>query len=231
MTRATPPASTRSPTARMHRVLAAWHALGLRQQLLVLAAASAALLGLLDAFHLAPAAADRRQMTARIETLERDGARRTAEVARQRAEQDALRAREAAVRAQLAGVEQGLAQVREQRVGPQALRERLRALSTHGGIRLVSLTTTPATPVQLAAGGAGAGAGAGAQGKAPLYRHGLSVTVEGSYADLQAYLASLEGSELGLQWSLVALDAKHWPAVRLDLKLFVLGDQPVWRGS
>jgi hypothetical protein len=44
------------------------------------------------------------------------------------------------------------------------------------------------------------------------------------------YLARLEGSDDGLLWHSVSLDNRIWPAVRLVLRLFVLGVQPLWKG-
>lgn len=222
----TRPGASARVAERRKAAVAAWDRLGLRQQLMVLVASVAVVAGVLDTVWLAPAAAERQRLTARIDTLERDAGRLAAQRSREQAEQAALREREAQLRAGLLAADRAIEQARGQRIGPAALRERLRALSTHAEVRLVSLVTEPATRVTLP------GAAASANPAEPsLYRHGLTVVVEGRYEALQAWLASLETSELGLRWSLVSLDGRTWPAVRLELRLFMLADQPVWRGS
>jgi len=64
---------------------------------------------------------------------------------------------------------------------------------------------------------------------APLYRHGVEITVEGAYGDLMGYLASLEtlpGPRL--LWGGVKLKVEKHPTVQLSLTVYTLSLDRAW---
>ncbi|HEY4080615.1 MAG TPA: hypothetical protein VGM81_07965 [Burkholderiaceae bacterium] len=63
---------------------------------------------------------------------------------------------------------------------------------------------------------------------APLYRHGVQLTVEGSFAELLAYCGELEHLPQHLLWGPMALDAKAYPRVQLKLQLYTLSQEKPW---
>ncbi len=64
---------------------------------------------------------------------------------------------------------------------------------------------------------------------APLYRHGVEITVEGAYGDLMGYLSSLEtlpGPRL--LWGGVKLKVEKHPTVQLSLTVYTLSLDRAW---
>ena len=61
-----------------------------------------------------------------------------------------------------------------------------------------------------------------------LYRHGVEISVEGSYPELLAYMASLEHMSWRVHWSSASLAAQDYPTSRLTLTLFTLSLDKTW---
>jgi MSHA biogenesis protein MshJ len=114
-------------------------------------------------------------------------------------------------------------------------------LRTQGKLTMVSLRTLPVSGL----GGAAAGAAPAATGTAPaapaapavpaapkprelLYRHGVEVTVQGSYFAMLDYLEALEGLPSQLFWGKAELDASGYPQSRLTLTLYTLSLGDEW---
>lgn len=226
--------------AGLRRLGARWSALPRRQQCLVLGAIAVAALGATDALVLAPSDREQRALRTQLSTLQQQAARAQADATRQATVQQALKAEEAELRRRLDSAEQAIAAARTTIAGPSELRERIRDLSQDGAVRLVALHTLAPEPVQVGASAppaappaatpAGPTGSPDGRARSTLYRYPIQVSVDGSYAALRDYLARLEGSDDGLHWHSVSLDNRNWPAVRLELRLFVLGDQPLWKG-
>jgi hypothetical protein len=89
-------------------------------------------------------------------------------------------------------------------------------------------TTQLGTSVTQAAGVTAPGGNAGAATTLPLYRHGVALSVEGSYGDLLAYLQALEALPHKLLWGPLTLDVEHHPQVLLKLEVYTLSLQAEW---
>lgn len=61
-----------------------------------------------------------------------------------------------------------------------------------------------------------------------LYRHGVEITVEGSYPELLAYMAALERMPWRVHWSSASLATQDYPTSRLTLTLFTLSLDKTW---
>ena len=61
-----------------------------------------------------------------------------------------------------------------------------------------------------------------------LYKHGVEISVEGSYGDLVAYLNDLEKLPWRLYWGSVNLSAQTYPISRLTLTVYTLSLDKTW---
>jgi MSHA biogenesis protein MshJ len=69
---------------------------------------------------------------------------------------------------------------------------------------------------------------AGAPLQANLYRHGVEIRVEGSYADLNAYLAALERLPQRVLWGRIAVDAERYPQIVMTVTVYTLSLEKSW---
>lgn len=99
-------------------------------------------------------------------------------------------------------------------------------LKAQRGLQLVGLRTLPVTSVTELV-----------EGKKPtdtatpdawLYRHGVEVTVRGSYGELVAYLQALEHMPRRVYWGELKLDAQQSPAVVMTLVVYTLSVEKAW---
>jgi len=67
-----------------------------------------------------------------------------------------------------------------------------------------------------------------APGERLIYRHGLEVTVSGSYLELLAYARDLEKLPKQLYWGALELDAASYPKVSMKLTVYTLSLDPTW---
>lgn len=138
------------------------------------------------------------------------------------------------------------ADIAQQRARLQALAERLQTsegalvppermnavlenlLKRHPGLRLISLKT-------LKPSGILAGRQAKTDNSNPqtplafdLYRHGVEIRMEGSFADQYAYLVELERSQPGLLWENVRLQVGEHPKNEMTLVVYTLSPEKAW---
>lgn len=123
-------------------------------------------------------------------------------------EQEALRALEA----QVAENEKALAERRQGFVAPTRLPALLRSFMGPGeGVRLESLRVVPGVQVD---------------GPGGFYRHGVEMTLKGSYFELVQYLSRLERMPARLLWGRTELQVEKYPDVRLTVQVRTLSTQP-----
>lgn len=103
-----------------------------------------------------------------------------------------------------------------------------RLLAGNSNLRLLSLKSL--APVNLA----DAGKASDEDGKiAPssmlaLYRHGVEVRLEGTYADLHGWLSQLENTQEKILWGDVRLQVTEHPRSVLSLVIFTLSTDKAW---
>lgn len=112
------------------------------------------------------------------------------------------------------------AQLRDKRsslVAPEDMAPLLESLlKVNGKLRLESLVTV-------------ANATAPATAAEPLfYRHGVQLTVSGSYLDMIAYMEALEAMPTRVFWGGARLDAEAYPQATLRLTVYTLSLDPAW---
>lgn len=206
-------------------------ALSLRERVFVFLAVLACLGALADTVWLTPATAEHEQLRQRF-------ARQSAELQRLRDEfrtmalpADSTRpAREelASIRASLDGVNQG---IREAQVATQAAATLgdalIHLLRKQEGLTLVRTTALPgvsplAAPSASQAAGTAPASPGGAQA---VSRQGIELTVAGPYAQLTAYVQSLEKALPAVRWGAMKLSSEKSPP-ELTLQLILVGVQP-----
>lgn len=111
-------------------------------------------------------------------------------------------------------------------IAPEELPVLLRQmLGRNPQLKLESLRLLPGTPLQTpgaAASASAPGKPAGALAGAEVYRHGVAVTLTGSYFDLLQYLSELEKLPAPLLWGKFELQVEQYPEVKLTLIVHTL---------
>jgi MSHA biogenesis protein MshJ len=121
-------------------------------------------------------------------------------------EQNALRALEQ----QLGAAEKALAAKKEGFAAATRLPGLLRDLLGSGrAVKLETLRVLPGTQLE----------------GSPLYRHGVEMTITGTYFDLLQYLSNLERLPARLLWGSAELHSENYPDVRLTLQVFTLSPE------
>jgi MSHA biogenesis protein MshJ len=203
-------------------------ALTQRERIVVAAAAALALLAVVYVGGIEPALKQRALLKARIADQRNQMAAAEAQrqALTQAAQQDpnaAIRERIAAKQREVAAVDAQFSGLQRTLVAPDRMPDVLEELV--GGspqVALVSLRNLP--PVPLVGGGEAAAA---APPRAPVYRHGVEIVVEGAYLDVLAYVARVERQPWRVYWGRTVM-AADYPKVMLTLTLYTLSLDRAW---
>jgi MSHA biogenesis protein MshJ len=222
-----------------------------RERMAMLLAAAALLLLAGDRFWLTPSFGHFKTASQALADARRDQQALSDETEQRRVQGDAVRrsldAEVAQWRQRTAQTAQDLAETEAGLIGADRMVALLEQMLPRGGsvhvVGLKSLAPQDArVPVPLSTGLPGnpatapagvtlpppAAATAAAEG-APLYRHGVEITVEGGYADLMNYLAALEALPgPKLLWGGVKLKVERHPTVQLTLTVYTLSLDRAW---
>ncbi len=121
------------------------------------------------------------------------------------------------LRSEIAALDARIQQEQRRFTTPQRMREVLREMFERDKrLRLVDLKTLPVT--DLAAGQSGR----------RVFRHGIELTVAGSYLDLYAYLAALEQIPTQLYWGRVEMSVAAYPVATLKMTVYTLSFDQAW---
>jgi len=223
-------------------LLIQFNALNTRERLLTIAAFLGVVYFIFDFALIRPQTAQSRELRQKIEKQDAElaaaaqalqalsAASAADPLASQRAQRDAMRATFAEAEALMGRVAVDV------RMG-----DVVRAMvAARPGLTLVSLRTIPAEqfyqppapPAPAAGASAPAPAAAASAPIAPamivptLYKHGVEVTVQGSYPALVAYMQQLERNGGSMFWGNVTLDVVGHPEARLKMSVFTLSPRP-----
>lgn len=95
-------------------------------------------------------------------------------------------------------------------------------LKQQNGLRLIAMENLPPTPLLLQ--------GEGERAVPGLYRHALSMEMEGSYLKLLVYLEKLEKMPQRVFWDILTIDSKKYPISRIRLQIHTLSLTEDWIG-
>lgn len=153
----------------------------------------------------------------------------------------AVRARLASVKAESAQLGDTLSAMQKGLVAPERMAPLIDAiLRANGRLKLVSMRTLEVSSLNQPAPGEskpdaqpGVKAEVAATPVAPkagslLYRHGVEVTVRGSYLDMIDYMNALEALPTQLFWGGAKLEVDDYPDAHLTLTLYTLSLDPKW---
>jgi MSHA biogenesis protein MshJ len=101
-------------------------------------------------------------------------------------------------------------------------------LARHRGLELVGVRTLAPVPLIERRKGADAKAPGAREDGANVYRHGIEITIAGSYPDLLNYAAELEQSQRKLLREKMSLVVKQHPRCELTLTLYTLSLDATW---
>lgn len=231
----TPPRTLADWRSLLQQAAAQFDARSRRERVLMLGAAVALAFMLADALWLTPAL--RRfqaarlaetQATTTLESLRADGERLRAQSSAE------AQARQAELASWRERVRAGDARLREHQaalVPPDQMVALLEQMISGHAVRVRSLQTLARTDLLAdpAANPGATPAAPAAPGTQPsLYRHGVELTLEGSYADLVAWLRAVEALPQRLLWGGVQFKVEQYPKATLTLRLYTLSLEHQW---
>jgi MSHA biogenesis protein MshJ len=130
------------------------------------------------------------------------------------------------IKQQIADGEAYMQSRRDHLVAPEKMGDLLeQVLNKNGQLQLMSLNTLPATPVLekiLKPGSAGAVL------DKQIFKHGVQITVRGSYLDLLQYLSALEQLPTQMFWGMAEMRVEKHPDAILTLTVYTLSLDKVW---
>ena len=129
------------------------------------------------------------------------------------------RERGAVLRAELATLDSQIAEEQRRFTPPQRMREVLQEmLQREKRLRLIDLKTLPVSDLTATQ----------AQAGRRVFRHGVELTLAGSYLDLYAYLSALERLSTQLYWGRAEMVVAEYPVATLKLTVYTLSFDQAW---
>jgi MSHA biogenesis protein MshJ len=210
-----------------------FNARSLRERALMTGLGVAAVVLLFDTLSLAPMAVEYKRLSGQL--TEARATIRAGEMAlaanRGQEDPDEVKRRyRDELRKQIAEMDERLQGLQKQLVPPDQVSSLLEGvLGRERGLALVSLHKLPVQRYQTngTAKAADPKAQAAESGRG-IYQHSFEIRVEGSYAELHAYLKRLEALPWQLFWGKAELDATGHPRLRLTLTLHTLSLNRAW---
>lgn len=202
--------------------------MSLRERALIFAAAAFMLVALTKSLFLDPLLTEQKKISTKLTQQQEKMKSVQAQIdatlqARKDAENSPLRHRLEEVQQQLADGDVYLQGRREHLVVPEKMAELLeQVLKQNGKLKLINLHTLPAAPLTMVK------SGATAVLEKQVFKHGVEMTVHGSYLDLLQYLTELEHLPTQMFWGRVDMRAGQYPDVELKLTLYTLSLDKSW---
>jgi MSHA biogenesis protein MshJ len=203
-------------------------ALTLRERVMVFVAALAVVLFLGNALFIDPAAMRKRILLDQIarQSKELQGLQlQIADLEKKRADPDAANiGRRDNLRNEIATIDDSLKDMRSSLVPAQNMKALLQdVLARNPRLQLVAMRTLPVAPLV----DRGAAADKSATGGG-VFKHGIQVTVQGSYADLHDYLSRLEKINWRMFWARANLNTDDYPRLALTVTVYTLSLDKAW---
>jgi MSHA biogenesis protein MshJ len=206
--------------------------MSLRERALIFVAAAFLLVSLINALFLDPLLSRQKKLSDQVIQQQEKMKETEASIASllQAKQADAnspQRQRIRALRQQIADADAYLKARRDKLVPPDKMADLLeQVLSRNDRLKLVALTTLPVSPLIEPSGDAAAARTTVAEKQ--VYKHGVTITVRGSYADLLQYLAALEKLHAQMYWGLAKMVVVKYPYAELTLTLYTLSLDKTW---
>lgn len=202
-----------------------------RERVLVFLAVAGVTLSLMFVGLIEPALKSQAQMQLNIASLQEEiFSLREQQAALDPANQNGANSELGRLRAQAKVIEQQVKSAENGLVAPEKMLAVLKTLmEEQSGLKLLAMETEPGKPVMTAPeSDPAAEAPAAVLPAEVFYKHGVTLRLQGSYAELTRYVARLEELPWTLQLESVRLDAKAHPEIDLTLKLNTLSREATW---
>ncbi len=216
---------------QIDRIVAKVDGMSLRERTLIFVAAAALLASLIDSLFLNPLLQQQRRLSEQVvqqqEKMKEVQAQLAALLQAKQADvHSPQRERIRVLQQRIADGELYLKDRRDKLVPPEKMAALLeQMLNRNGRLQLVSMNTLPPAPF-IEQPTAANGPAAGQEGQ--MYKHGVQLTVRGSYADLLQYLTALEKLPTRMFWGMAKMDVVQYPTAELTLTLYTLSLDKTW---
>lgn len=214
---------------RLDQLISKIDAMSLRERALIFAAIAFALVAMIDSFFLNPLLQQQKKLSSQVvqqqEKMKEIQGQLSALLQAKQADKDApQRERIRQLREQIATGDAFLKETQDKLVPPDRMAHLLeQVLVKNGQLQLVSLETLPVSNfIEQAEKNAQSGAGK------QIYKHGVRITVRGSYAGLTQYLQTLEKMPTQMFWGMASLNVVKYPHAELTLTLYTLSLDKTW---
>jgi len=144
-------------------------------------------------------------------------------------------ARRNSITEQLAEIDGSLKSMSQKLVPAQNMKSLLQDMLSHQPrLQLLALRTLPVAPlVEKPAktpekGDVAAPVAKAATTDSLVFKHGVEITLQGSYADLYEYLTRAEKSQWRMYWSRASLNAEDFPRLKLTVTIYTLSLDKAW---
>ena len=212
-----------------------------RERVLIAAAGAVVVWMLIDTMLLAPVLAETRRVSLEALSGSEDLVKLTKQLQALALERgadpdSALKARLAELQARQAALKKQIDAQSAELVPPEKMAAVLeKIIASSARLQLAEVKTLPRIAVSLERGaGSAPAAQAGrpasaAEGKrVEVYRHGVEVTMRGSYLDLLAYLRQIEALPVRMFWDKMTLTVTAYPNITLRLVVYTISLEKVW---
>ncbi len=217
--------------ARRDAFVAKVDGMSLRERALIFAALVFAVLSLINSVLLDPLLAQQKSLSTQVAQQQekmKESQSQLGELlqAKQADEHSPQRETIFKLRKQIAQGDAFLKETQGKLVPPEKMAALLeQVLSKNARLQLVKLDTLPASLFMEPT--ADTGAKALTQAK-QIYKHGVTMTVRGSYADLLQYLTALEKLPTQMFWGMAKMNVVQYPNAELTLTLYTLSLDKTW---
>jgi len=213
-----------------------------RERVLILVTASVVVYTLMQSLLLGPVLTERRRLVQETRNDQAESAKMAVQL--QTLARDKTADPDALLKTRLAELGDRQAQLQRQidaqsaeLVPPEKMPAVLeKILANNPRLQLIEVKTLPRTSISMES-APGEPAAQGREPKIPaadekkpneIYRHGVEVTMRGSYLDLLAYLMQIESLPVRMFWDRVSLSVTAYPTVTMRLVVYTISLEKVW---
>jgi MSHA biogenesis protein MshJ len=225
---------------QIDKIVAKVDGMSLRERALIFLAAAFLLVSLIDSLFLEPLLVKQKRISAQVVQQQEKMKEVQAQIAAllQAKQDDAnspQRERIRILRQQIAEGASYLKGRRDKLVPPEKMAQLLeQVLNKNGRLQLVALNTLPVSLLIEPTTDANSVASQVVEAiqvigsEKQIYKHGVKITVRGSYDDLMQYLTALEKLPTQMFWGVAKMDVVQYPTVELSLTLYTLSLDKTW---
>ena len=203
----------------------------LRERAMIFAAAALVLVTALESLFIEPQLREQRRLAAEQTQRQAESAKLQAELqklalSRRNDPNAEARQRIASLGAELQNLNAQIAEQQKKFTAPEQMRTVLEEmLARNRKLRLMDLKTLP--PATLSDAKAQDGA-KGSPAERLIYRHGLEITLSGTYLDMLSYLTELEHLPTQMYWGSMDFSVAEYPNATLKLVVYTLSLDRAW---